>query len=73
MTDDEGGGREGGDEVVVSVQQVRVAWPHVPHHAWLQHRHHLHRYCARASLVTDDEGGRMDIGTKSLLVDNTSC
>ena len=53
------GGR--GNEVVVSVQQDHVARPHVPRHAWLQHRHHLHRYYARASLITDDEVGGMDI------------
>ena len=68
ITDDEAGGREGGDEVVISVQQDHVARPHVPRHAWLQHRHHLHGYCARASLTTDDERGGREWVIKSLLL-----
>ena len=57
------GGREGGDEVVVVTgQQGHVARLHVPSHAGFQHRHRLHRYCARASLMTDDEGNGMNIG-----------
>ena len=49
---------EVGDEVVVSGPHDHVARLHVPSHVGLQHQHDLHRYCARASLITDDEGGR---------------
>ena len=63
------------DTVHVHLSQLMIRWGgggslfsmdmrvviHVPPHAGFQHQHNLHRHCARAPVIADDErerGGR---------------